>query len=67
MHTDEVHNLYFSPNVSRINKSRKIRWMRHVVHREEMRNAYKILVEKSEGKRALGRPRRRWEDNTDIS
>jgi hypothetical protein len=44
-------------------KSRRIRWEGHVARMEEKRNSYKLLVGKSEGKRPLGRPRRRWVDN----
>jgi hypothetical protein len=44
-------------------KSRRMRWVGHVALMGEKRNAYKILVEKPEGKRSLGRPRRRWVDN----
>jgi hypothetical protein len=44
-------------------KSRRMRWAGHVARMGEKRNAYRILVGKSEGKRPLGRPRRRWEDN----
>jgi hypothetical protein len=44
-------------------KSRRMRWLRHVVHVEEMRGAYRVLMGKPEGKRPLERPRCRWEDN----
>jgi hypothetical protein len=44
-------------------KSRRMRWAVHVAHTDNIRNAYKILVEKPEWKRTLGRPRRRWDDN----
>jgi hypothetical protein len=54
---EELHNLYSSPNAIRIIKSRKMRWARHIV---EKRIAYWILVGKPDGKRLLGRPRRRW-------
>jgi hypothetical protein len=53
---------YASPNI-RVIKSRRMEWAEHVAWMEEMRNAYKILVEKPEGKRPLGRSRSRWEDN----
>jgi hypothetical protein len=52
-----------SQNFIRVTKSRKMRWAGHVAHMGSMKNAYRILVGKSEGKRLLGRPRRRWEDN----
>jgi hypothetical protein len=58
---EELHNLYFSPN--RMIKSRRMRWAGHVARMGETRNAYRILVEKHEGKRPLGRPKRRWVDN----
>ena len=47
-------------------KSRRLRWAGHVAHMEQSRNAYRVLVGKPEGKRPLGRPRRRWEDNIKI-
>ena len=47
----------------RVIKSRRFRWARHVAHMEEGRGVYRVLVGKPEGKRPLGRPRRRWEDN----
>jgi hypothetical protein len=58
-----LHNLYSSSNIIRMIKSRRIRWAGHVARIGEKRNAYKILVRKPEGKRPLGRPRRRWVDN----
>jgi hypothetical protein len=62
LHT-ELHNLYCSPSIIRIIKSRRMKWAGHVARMGEKRNAYRILVGKVEGKRPLGRPRRRWEDN----
>jgi hypothetical protein len=56
-------NLYTSPNIIRVIKSRRMRWGRHVVCMGEMKNMYKILVEKPQGKRPFGRPRYGWEDN----
>jgi hypothetical protein len=58
----EVHNLYSSLDIIREMKSRRMRWVRHVACMEEGRNVYRVLVGKPEGKRPLGRPRRRWED-----
>jgi hypothetical protein len=55
--------LYASPNNITVIKSRIMKWAGHVAHMGEMRNAYKILVRKPEGKRPLRRPRDRWEDN----
>jgi hypothetical protein len=55
--------LYRSPNIVKLIKSRRLRWAGHVARMEEGRNALKILTGKPTGKRPLGRPRRRWEDN----
>jgi hypothetical protein len=63
LHIEELHNLYSSPSVIRMIKSRKMRWAWHVVRMGEKRNAYRILVAEPEGKRLLGRPRRRRVDN----
>jgi hypothetical protein len=60
VHNEELHELYSSPSIIRILKSRRMRWARHVARTEERRNAYRLLVGKLEGKRPLGRPRRRW-------
>jgi hypothetical protein len=54
---------YASPNITKVTKARRMRWAGHVACMGEMRNAYNILVGKSEGKRPLTRPRCRWEDN----
>jgi hypothetical protein len=59
LHNDELHGLYSSPNIVRVIKSRRMRWARHVARMGEGR----VLVGKPEGKRPLGKPRRRWEDN----
>jgi len=63
LHSDELNDLYFSPNIVRMIKSRKIRWVGHVARMGESRGAYRVLVGKPEGKRPFGRPRLRWEDN----
>ena len=55
--------LLFSSNIVRVIKSRRMRWVGHVARMEEGRRVHKVLVGKHEGKRPLGRPRRRWEDN----
>jgi hypothetical protein len=54
-------------DIIRVIKARRLRWAGHVAHVGEMRNAYKTLVGKREGKKPLGRPRHRWEDNIRIS
>jgi hypothetical protein len=63
LHNKELRDLYSSPSIIRIIKSRRMRWAGHVAQMEDKRNAYRLLVEKPEGKRPLGRPRRRWVDN----
>jgi hypothetical protein len=63
LHNEELHNLYFSPNIIRMIKPRRMRWVGHVARMGETRNAYRILLGKPERKRPLGRPRRRWVDN----
>jgi len=54
------------PNIVRVIKSRRIRWAGHVGRMRERRGIYRVLVGKLEGKRPLGRPRRRWEDNINM-
>jgi hypothetical protein len=63
LNNENLHNLYASPNIIRVIKSRSTGWAEDVAHMEEMRNAHKVLVGKAGGKRPLGTPRRRWEDN----
>ncbi|KAJ4427647.1 hypothetical protein ANN_25295 [Periplaneta americana] len=63
LHNTELHALYSSPDIIRNLKSRRLRWAGHVARMGESRNAYRVLVGRPEGKRPLGRPRRRWEDN----
>ena len=63
LHNDELNDLYCSPNIVRVIKSRRMRWAGHVARMEEGRGVHRVLVGKPEGKRPLGRPRRRWEDN----
>ncbi|KAJ4428345.1 hypothetical protein ANN_24364 [Periplaneta americana] len=63
LHNTERHALYSSPDIIRNIKSRRLRWTGHVARMGESRNAYRVLVGRPEGKRSLGRPRRRWEDN----
>jgi hypothetical protein len=63
LHNEELHNLYSSPSIIRIIKSRATRGAGHIVRRDEKRNSYRILVGNPEGKRPLGRPRRMRMDN----
>jgi hypothetical protein len=66
LHNDELHNLYSSPNIVRVIKARRLWWAGHVARLGEERGVYRVLMGKSEGKRPLGRPRRRWEDNIEL-
>jgi hypothetical protein len=63
---EELHNVYSSPSIIRVIKSRRMRWTGHAARMGERRNAYRILVGKPDGKRPLGRPRRRWVDNVKV-
>jgi hypothetical protein len=63
LHYEELHNMYASPDIISVIKSRRMRWAGHVARMGEMRKEYKILDGKPEGKRPFGRPMRRQEDN----
>ena len=63
LHNEELNDLYSSPSIVQVIKSRRMRWAGHVARMEEGRGVHKVLVRKPEGKRPLGRPIRRWEDN----
>jgi len=63
LHNEELNDLYCPPNIVRLIKSRRMRWAGHVARMGEWRDVYRVLVGKPEGKRPLGRLRRRWEDN----
>jgi len=63
LHNEEINDLYTSPNIVQVIKSRRMRWAGHVAHMGEERGVYGVLVGKLEGMRPLGRPRRRWADN----
>jgi hypothetical protein len=60
LHDEELRDLHSSPSVIRIIKARRTRWAGHIARMGENRNAYGLLVEKPEGKRSTGRPKRRW-------
>ena len=68
LHNEELNDLYSSPNIVPVLKSRRMRRAGHVARMGERRDVYRVLVGKPEGKRPLGRPRCRWEDNikTDL-
>jgi len=63
LHNEELNDLYSSPNIVRVIKSIRTRWAGHVARMGEERGVYRVLVGKPEGKRPLGRTRRRWVDN----
>jgi hypothetical protein len=63
LHNEELHGLYSSPSIVRVIKARRMRWAGHVARVGEVRGAYNLLFWSPEGRRPLGRPRRRWEDN----
>jgi len=68
LHNEELNDLYSSPNIVRVIKSRRMRWAGHVACMGEERGVYRVLVGKPEGRRPLGRPRPRRVDNirTDL-
>jgi len=66
LHNEELNDLYSSPNIVRVIKSRSMRWAGPVAHMGEERGVYRVLLGKPEGKRPLGRPRRRWVDNIRV-
>jgi hypothetical protein len=66
LHYEELHDLYSSPCVIRIIKSRRLRWAGHMARVGEKRNAYRILVGKPEGNKSQGRHTHSWEDNSKM-
>jgi hypothetical protein len=67
LRNEELNDLYCSSNSVRVMKSRRMRWAGHVARMGENSGVYRVLVEKNEGKRTLGRPRRRQEDNIKMN
>jgi hypothetical protein len=63
LHNEELNDLYCSPNIVRVIKSRRMKWAGHVARMGWRTGLYRVLVGKPEGKRPLGSPRRRWEGN----
>jgi hypothetical protein len=63
LHNEKLNDLFFSPNIVGVVKSRKLRWAEHVTRMGEAMGVYRVLMGKPEGRRPLQRPRRRWEDN----
>jgi hypothetical protein len=63
LHNDELNHLHSSPNIIGVMTSRRMRWTGHVARRRDTRGAYRFFMRRPEGKRPLGRPRHRWEDN----
>jgi hypothetical protein len=63
LHNEELRGLYSSPGIVRVIRARKMRWAGHVASMGEVSGAYNLLVGRPEGRRPLGRPRRRREDN----
>jgi len=63
LHNEELNDMYCSPNIVRVIKSRRMRWAGHVARVGKKKGGYRVLMGKPEGKRPRGRPRRRWEDN----
>jgi hypothetical protein len=63
LHNEELNGLYSLPNIVRVIKSRRMRWEGYVASMGKWRGVYRVLVGKPEGKRSLGIPRLRWEDN----
>jgi hypothetical protein len=66
LHNEELNDLYCSHNIVRVIKWRRMRWAGHVARMGEERDVYRVLRGKPEGRRPLGRPRRRWVDNIRI-
>jgi len=66
LHNEELNDLYSSPNIVRVIKSRRMRWAGNLARMGEVRDVYRVLVGRPERKRPPGRPRHRWEDNNKM-
>ena len=66
MHNEKLHGVQSSSNITRVIKSRRMRWAGHVACMWDRRGAYRVLVERLDVNRPHGRPTRRWEDNNKI-
>ena len=66
LHNEELNDMYCSPNIVRIIKLRRMKCAGHIARMGERRGVYRVLVRKPEGKRPVGRPRRRWEDKVKV-
>ena len=66
IHNEELNGLYSLPNIIRVIKSRRMRWVEYVACMEFRRGVYRVMVGKPEGKRPFGRPKRRWENNNKM-
>jgi hypothetical protein len=67
LHNEELNDLYCSPNIVRVIKSRRMKWAGHVARMGERRGVYRVLLGKPECTRPLGRPRHRWKDNIKMN
>jgi hypothetical protein len=67
LHNQELHNFFSPPSIIRMIKSRRMRWTGHVTRMRVIMKAYRLLVGKPEGKRPLGRPRRKWVENIKMN
>jgi hypothetical protein len=65
-YNEELHNVYTSSNIIRVIKSKRIKWTRNVARMGDKKNTHRVLVGKPVGKKPLGRPRSRWEDDTKM-